>query len=658
MDSLGARQPQRYALTLTLLVAVAALHLALVSSHWRWPLLALQPDAGFEALEFRLAVLPRLAMALLVGAAMGLSGSVLQQLTQNRLVSPMTIGATSGAWLGLLVATLVFPAFAARHGEWAALGGALASMAVAMLIAGRNGVTGLPLVLAGMALNLLLGALAAALIILHTQSTRGLFIWGAGDLTQIDWHWADWLWPKLLPALLLFVWAPRPLTLLQLGSEGAQARGLNLWPVTLALFLAALWLTAVSVTAVGLIGFIGLIAPNLARLCGARTARDELIYSTALGMLLLLAADALAMVMGRWLGELIPTGATAALIGAPALLWLSRRRLAAEDARALQLPPGAARLGRRRLLLLGLAGVGVVLVSLGVTRTLQGWFFAWPSPLVWSLRWPQVLAAVAAGCGLAVAGSLLQRLMRNPLASPDILGLTAGATLAVMITLMLFGSALFWLTAPVAAFLGSLLVLGLLLLMGRRHRYSPTVMVLVGIALSALFNTLMQFILTQGSPDSLALLGWLAGSTYRVSPQVAGYLGGAVLLLSLLCLLPQRALTLIAIGDEVAASRGLDVPRTRLLLLTLVSLLCALVASLLGPVAFLGLLAPHMAAVLGARRALSQLLLAALIGSLSMLLADWLGRTLIFPLQIPVGIVASVVCGTYFVILLLRYRPR
>ncbi|OLU23234.1 Fe3+-hydroxamate ABC transporter permease FhuB [Pseudomonas sp. PA15(2017)] len=649
----------RYGLTFLVLLILLMLHLQLSTAlplAQQWAVISGAAHNDFDALQFNLSALPRLCMAILVGAALGLSGSVLQQLTQNRLVSPMTIGASSGAWLGLVCATLLVPTFAASHGHWAALCGALLAVGLVVLIAGRNGIAGLPVVLAGMALNLLLGALASGLVLLNNQYTSGLFVWGAGDLAQIDWHWVGWLWPKLLVGVLVIALAPRPLTLLQLGSEGAQARGLNLWPIMLGLFVVSIWMTAVSITAVGLIGFIGLLTPNLARLFGARRARDELLYSVLLGAVLLLATDALALLANRWTADLVPSGAAAALIGAPALLWLSRRKLSAEDARGLQLPEGPERLRRRYALLVVLLALGAVLLSVCLGRTSTGWQLQWPSELIWALRWPRVLTAAAAGCGLAIAGVLLQRLLRNPLASPDILGLSAGATLAVMLALMVFGGSLLGFVAPIAAFVGSLAVLGILLLLGRRHQYSPALMALVGISLTALLNAALQFGLAKGTADSFALLGWLAGSTYRVSASQALWLSCGVLLLGVLSILCHRALTLISIGDGVALSRGLDVRKARLALLVLVSLLCALVTSLMGPVAFLGLLAPHMAAILGARRVLPQLLLAAALGGVLMLLADWFGRVLIFPLQLPVGIVASVVCGSYFVYLLVKRR--
>ncbi|GGK04544.1 Fe3+-hydroxamate ABC transporter permease FhuB [Pseudomonas matsuisoli] len=640
------------------LPAMAMLHLQLGSAlpmAQQWAIIT-GTAGGFDALEFSLSVLPRLVMALLVGAAMGLSGSVLQQMTGNRLVSPMTIGASSGAWLGLVCATLWLPSIASGHGEWAALTGAIVAVGLVALIAGRNGINGLPIVLAGMAMNLLLGALASGITLVNNQYTRGLFVWGAGDLAQIDWHWVSWLWPKLLVGLAVIALAPRVLTLLQLGGDGARARGLSLWPVMLVLFMVSIWLTSVSITAVGLIGFIGLLTPNLARLFGARTSRDELVFSALLGSLLLLATDAIALGMNHWTSDLVPSGAAAALIGAPALLWLSRRQLSADDPRGLQLPDGAERFRRRSGVLIALFGCVSLVLSFCVFRGANGWELAWPDDLILSLRWPRMLTAAAAGCGLAIAGMMLQRLLRNPLASPDILGLSAGATLAVMIALMVFGGSLLGFTAPIAAFAGSLTVLAILLLLGRKHAYSPALMALVGISLTALLNAALQFGLAKGTADSFALLGWLAGSTYRASPGQALGLTLGVLVLGGLSLTFHRALTLISIGDGVARSRGLNVTYTRVGLLVLVSLLCAVVTSLMGPVAFLGLLAPHMAAILGARRVLPQILLASALGAMLMLLADWLGRMLIFPLQIPVGIVASVICGTYFVYLLVRRR--
>ena len=650
----------RYPLTLLSLLLVLLVHLQIASPlslGQQWHALFDASSQDFTLLQFRDSALPRVVMGLLVGAALGLSGSLLQQLTQNRLVSPMTIGSASGAWLGLVCATLIAPTLAADHGEWAALLGAMAAVGIVLLIAGRSGIAGLPIVLAGMAMNLLLGALASGLVLLNDQYARNLFLWGAGDLAQMDWQWVIWLLPKLAVGLLVLAFAQRPLTLLRLGSEGAQARGMNLWPVMLMLFLASLWLTSVSITAVGLIGFIGLLTPNLARLFGARTAFDELLYSTLLGAVLLLTTDALAVLASQWTINLIPSGAAAALIGAPALLWLSRRKMSAEDQRGLTLPGNSDRRITTSgwVLILGIALV-IALLTLCLAPGAQGWQLNWPSSLVWSFRWPRTLTAASAGFGLAIAGAILQRLLRNPLASPDILGLSAGATLALLISAFVMGGTIQTAGGPLAAFAGSMLVLAVLLLFGRRHQYAPGMLALVGISLMALLDAILQFALAKGTADSFAIMGWLAGSTYRVSASQSVGLCVGVLLIGGVSLLFHRGLSLISIGDGVALGRGLNLTRLRIVLLVLVSLMCALVTSVMGPVAFLGLLAPHIAAILGARKVLPQLLLAATLGSVLMLVADWIGRVMIYPLQMPVGIVASVLCGVYFIILLARQR--
>ena len=112
--------------------------------------------------------------------------------------------------------------------------------------------------------------------------------------------------------------------------------------------------------------------------------------------------------------------------------------------------------------------------------------------------------------------------------------------------------------------------------------------------------------------------------------------------------------TVIEAGDGIAAGRGLPVGQARLVLLVIAALLTALVTSIIGPVAFVGLLAPHMAALLGARSSRAQLVISALVGAGLMLVSDWLARTLIYPAQLPAGMVASVIGGIYFIALLTR----
>nr|WP_247718985.1 iron chelate uptake ABC transporter family permease subunit [Morganella morganii] len=267
------------------------------------------------------------------------------------------------------------------------------------------------------------------------------------------------------------------------------------------------------------------------------------------------------------------------------------------------------------------------------------------------------MSAATAGVALALAGTLLQRLIYNPLASPDILGVSSGATVALILISVLTGNMIqtsLW----GAALTGSALVLGLLLLLGRRHQFAPATLILTGIALTAGLEAFVQFFLAQGALSNYRILLWLSGSTYRVSGEQSVLFASVIAGLTVIILALSRRLTLISIGRTFAQARGLHTGRTALLMLILVALLCALVTATVGPLAFTGLIAPHMAALCGAQKVKSQLIFAGLAGAVLMIWADWLGQTLIWPSQIAAGTLVSVLGGSYFLGLMLVSRFR
>lgn len=629
-----------------------------LSLSMQWQLASLRWEAEeFAEINFLYAQLPRAMITLLVGAILGLVGSLMQQLTQNSLTSPLTLGTSSGAWLALIIVNIWFPHWVADYTALAAMSGALMAFALIMLIAGVRNMTGLPLVVSGMVVNILLGAIATALVLLNEQFAQNVFMWGAGDLAQNGWQWLAWLAPRLLIAIPLLMVAPRILTLMRLGHQGAAARGLAVVPAFLILMVVGIWLVSASITAVGVISFIGLLTPNIARAMGARTPKMELYSSALLGALLLLLTDMLAMGLSQWTAEVVPSGIATALIGAPALIWFSRRQLKAQDSLAISLPHRRASVSGYTIgllifaFVLGLALHGLLQVNSG------SWQWGVPNEYQWQLRWPRAITALFSGMGLAVAGTILQRLIYNPLASPDILGVSSGATFALVFASLFLGQSMLgaqWLTA----LLGSGIVLIVLLLLGKKHHYAPSSLILTGIAITALLEALVQFCLAKGSADSYQILLWLAGSTYRVSSSQAGWLALGVILLAGVAFATSRWLTLISIGRQFAGARGLNPQQASVILLSVVALLCALVTSTMGPVSFVGLVAPHMAMMLGAQQVKSQLMIGSLVGASLMLWADWLGQTLLYPMQIAAGTLVAILGGGYFLLLLVTNRNR
>ncbi|WP_061035528.1 MULTISPECIES: Fe(3+)-hydroxamate ABC transporter permease FhuB [Vibrio] len=612
-------------------------------------------DDSFELMALVYVNLPRLVMAILVGGTLGTIGSLFQQLTQNRMMSPLTLGTSSGAWLGLVILNVVAPMLVAQYSVWFALIGALLAMGLIVSIVGIKNMSGLPIVLAGMAVNLLLGAFATAIILLNDQYAQNLFVWGAGDLGQNGWEQVLWLMPKLLPIFAIFLLAPRVLTLLSIGTEGAAARGLNIGTTFFVLMVIGVWLVSVSITSVGVISFIGLIAPNIARHLGFLKAKSELIVSCVLGALLLCVTDSLAIFLAQWSLDMIPTGTATAVIGAPALIIIARKQMSAQDQLFFSMSKGPKFISPLAYFLLGAMISGLLALSALSQPSSDMSYFIIPDAFEWSIRWPRMLTAIFAGGGLAVAGVILQRLVYNPLASPDILGVSAGAVLALIFSSLFMGYSIHSLS-PWVAFLGSAIALCLLLLLGKKHQFAPSILILTGISLTAVLEALVQFSLTRVGEGKYTLLAWLAGSTYRVEPDAAMIMAIVITVCIGVALLLSRWVTLIATGRQFASARGLNINIAYVALLCIVAILCSMVTTTMGPVAFVGLLAPHIAAMVGARLVREQILLSFLIGAALMLFADWLGQVVVFPAQLAAGTLVSIIGGSYFIFLLLKSR--
>lgn len=643
------------ALPLVLLALIAGLHLAVAQGVTEVP-------PALAAVLFWQSEAPRVLMAVAVGAGLGMAGAAMQEVTRNPLVAPTTLGTVAGSWLALLVATLLAPVLAAKFGPWIALAGGGAATATVLAIAGPLRMHGIVVVVLGMAVNLFLGGVVVVITLLNGEAVRAMFIWGAGDLTQTGWDALVWTAPQLAIAAVALLLLARPLTVMRLGSTVASGRGVPTTAISVAALGLAVWLTAASVAAVGAIAFIGLLSPNIVRSFGVRSTARRLVLSGVMGALALTACDILPVALSHWSRDLIPTGAAAALIGAPAMVLLAMRRGRGGDRGSISAVAGRSRPAAWFWPILVCLGLLAAVAAIGVGGTADGpvWLSggtARQDAMILSLRWPSVVAAVGAGIAMATTGVVLQRLLGNPLASPDVLGVTSGATLAVVCAVVFFGLSLARAAVPAAA-IGALLALGLLSLVWRRRATPPALLVLTGLALAALLDALVQFALARGGDEAQSLLVWLTGATFLTGGRDALLLLAVALAFLLACLRVHRWLTLLTLGDPVAEARGLSVERARRTLLTLAAAATAAVVAWVGPITFIGLLAPHAAILLGARRTVEQLLAAAVIGAGLMAAAELTGRLASWPNQIPVGAVASVVGGLYLMGLTLSLLVR
>ncbi|PDT16679.1 Fe(3+)-hydroxamate ABC transporter permease FhuB [Rhizobium sp. J15] len=618
----------------------------------------LETSDGYDAQHLLLvySTLPRMATALITGAALALSGTILQQVLRNPLASPTTLGVSAGANLALVSVMLAFPSLTGWGRDAVALAGSAAAAFAIFSISARHGFSPFSLILSGMIIGLWCGAAAAILILMNEQYLSGIFIWGAGSLSQQSWAIPISLLPKVALLAALALLATRPLALSQLGDAGATSLGLPIKWARGFILAIAIALSALVTSAVGVIGFIGLVAPQIVRLAGARRVVSQLIWSPVAGAGLLLLTDEAIKLLAP--GDFVPTGAVTALLGGPILIALLPRLATATRALPGMASPKVA-VGSRTtslvLLLLAVAALATAAVFFG--RAPDG-SWAWLPAAAWDeilpLRLPRVAAAFGAGTVLGVTGLILQRLTGNEMASPEVLGVSAGATLGVAAAIFAFAAP--GLTIQLAfAGGGALAVLLLIFLLSARSGFGPNRVLLAGIAFGAILDAGIGVLAASGDPRGLALIRWMAGSTYFVDNSVAA----SALMIGLTGLiaafLASRWLALLQLGPEAASELGLRIAPTRAILFGLSAIMTAAATLVVGPLSFIGLMAPHLAHGLGLRRPSIQLLAAALIGATLLVTADWAGRMIAFPYQVPAGLISALV-GAPMLLIVLRRR--
>jgi ferric hydroxamate transport system permease protein len=600
-------------------------------------------------------LLPRAAVAAIAGAALGLSGALLQRVLRNPIADASTLGIASGAHLALALATIFAPGLIAAGRGAVALAGGTAAVGIVLLVSWRRALDPVTIVLAGMVVSLVTAAVSAALVLARGDYLMSLYIWGAGALDQQNWNAVLALLPRLLIAGAVAALLVRPLAMLGLGDSTARSLGLGLTGTRALILGIAVWLAASVTAEVGIIGFIGLAAPAFARASGARTTTQILSVSPVMGAIVLSLADSSVQLLGSATTDLAPTGAATALFGGPLLLWLLQR------ARPLQAPSAqpASRLPRRRhparavvALFAALVVAGLATLMLG--RDAEGWRIA--TGMLFSdllaFRFPRLVAAGAAGALLGAAGVLMQRMTANPLASPEALGVSAGSGVGLALALTFTPAGPAYLIGGLA--FGALVTLAVMLIASARAGFGPERLMLAGIAVGALCMAVLSTFMAQGDARAYALLAWLSGSTHGAGPLETATGPAAIALLLPPVFLLGRWLDILPLGGTVSTALGLGVHRSRLALALMAAVMTAISSFLVGPLSLVGLVAPHMARLLGFSRGRQQLAAAIPLGALVMVTADWLSRTVIFPYQIPVGLFAALIGGPYLVWLLSR----
>ncbi|AWW39761.1 iron ABC transporter permease [Streptomyces cadmiisoli] len=615
--------------------------------------------------------LPRMTAGLLVGAALAMAGAALQAVSRNVLAAPDTLAVNAGSYLalGLVAATGISLPLLASSGI--AFVGGVAAAGVVLGLSGLGSGT-VRLVLAGSALTLGLTSVTEGLLLLFPEQTEGLYQWNQGSIAQHGFDGVLQMAPLGLVGLVGLLLVARRVDALALGDDAARGLGVPVRATRVTAVALAALLSAAAVTLAGPIGFVGLTAPALVRPLARRIrafsrARTSLPVVGLTGAALVLGSDVLLRaVVAPDVAVAVPTGVVTSLVGAVFLVVMATRVRDTAGAAAndgLRIRSRTVHLTTTAVLVAVLIGVVVAAVLLGDSKLLLGDVLNWAQgragrtvSFVLDTRVPRVLAALLAGAALALAGTLVQAVTRNPLAEPGVLGVSGGAALGAVLlvtTVPLAGS---WSVAG-AAFAGaaaaSVVVFGL----AARGGFGQNRLVLVGMGVATAATALISLLIVLTDPfNATKALTWLSGSTYgRTWPDALPL--AVVLTAGVAAAVARRTeLDLVSLDEDTPRLLGIGLAPARLGFLVLSVLLIGTAVAAAGTIGFVGLVAPHAARALVGRQHARVVPVAVLLGATLVCAADLLGRTVIAPAQLGAGLMTAVIGTPYFLYLLVRSR--
>lgn len=592
--------------------------------------------------------LPRLVIGIFAGGALAVSGAILQTLTKNPLASPGTLGINAGAFFFVVLSMIFFPSLLGNFPFLTALFGAVLSALMVIILSGKQ-MDPIRVALTGMIISLLFSSITGTLQLLFENQTNGLFLWGSGTLVQLNWDGVRFAAPIVGITFVFALVMAKSMDILLLGDDVATSLGQNVIVVKLVTWVIAIVLAASTVSVVGPIGFIGLMAPHIIRMMGVRGHFQIILQSFLWGGVLLIGAD----VLGRLIqpGQEIPVGAMTALVGGPWLLYLAWKTAKSTKGGDRQMG-GALKPIKLPYAMLVTVILIVSIVLVAISYNGMSWSMEWMKPVIWNFRIPRVLTAFIVGIMLAITGVLLQGVLRNPLADASVLGVTSMGGAGAMLLLVIFPAVPVEFL-PLGAIVGAALALSIILITSWNNNFQPMLVALMGIAISAFGSAATQVFVVKAKLAVSGALVWLSGSTYAKGwddVQLA-------IILFVLFIIPAiyvtRGLDTLTFGDDIAAGLGLNVRSVRFAALIIGVAISTAAVSLVGTIGFIGLVAPHIARRLVGFRHLPLLLLSGLLGGLLLVAADFIGRVFIAPKEIPSGLIVALI-GTPYLLYLLR----
>ncbi|HEC1888889.1 TPA: iron ABC transporter permease [Campylobacter jejuni] len=591
--------------------------------------------------------LSRFFMCLLCGFLLAFSSLILRIVMQNPLASDTTLGIAPSASFTILIATLFFPSFLNISKVLMGFIGAFSILFLMFIFMLKKYLNSASIIFLGLINGMVFSALSSLLVLFYPEESKAFLLFNSGYLTQNNFkNVIEFFCYSSVALVSLYFFIPH-LKILNLGDELASSVGQNIFYVKFfALCLSAYFITLV-VSFIGVISFLGLFASVCAGFFKIKNIRKEFAICGFLGFFLLFGVDLFLQILQILKGIDLPTGGVLALIGSPlfifAVLKILKETFNNDDIYM-------SCYFKEKYIIAGLILLVLMLFFLNLYFDFSTLGFKNISDEILVLRLNRLFILFLCGILLALVGFILQRLSFNPIASPEMLGINSGASLGVLFALYFSLGYI-----QIFAIMGALLVLCFMFFLSIKFNINMQKIILIGVAIMFFVDALGKIFLSSGDFRAYAFLAYTQAGFINIDENLSLFLliYTGVFLFVLYMLYP--GLKIFSLGENCALSVGLNITKFRIVFLILSACACALISLCIGPFSFIGLLATYIVRLLGIKKLYNQLLSTALLGICLIFLAYFISKVILFPYEIPLGIVATLLGGICLFFMIKKY---
>ena len=628
-------------LTLALCVGyVYALYDITVFNIWAY---MISPENSMQATIFVYATAPRILGGILSGVALAVSACLLQMIYKNPLLSSSTLGMVSSVKL-MMVLGMIFFSFLTPYEHFIVQ--YIYTLLVIFFIFrisqkwGSNGI-----VIIGLLAGFIQSAFTAFFVLYHNKWLDSLFFWNLGDVLNSTWSNVWLLYGLVVPILCILYLMRLSIQTLDLDTSTAQSIGVNVVRVHKIFIVLSVFLSVVVISLFGVIGFVGIVAPNIARMKKNITPKMIVLLSAFIGAWVVLIADFTSQLLDKFglfdSFMTLPAGVFTSMIGGVMIIILSiRYRIFDITKHQLSIEP----LGYIKSYMVWIVMSIFIISTIFRGHTdidlshIYDYIFMGENNFALQERFSRLFLSVSVGLGSALCGAILQILLKNPLVSPEILGVSSISSCGIILALIFFPSYLNSVHSIGIGVLGAIIGFLCIAYVVQYGYLTTGGMVILGIALTATFSALSQVFMIFASAQQIYILQWLNGSLNSIDSHIAM----VSMIIIWLCIVGlfvfKRYITVLPLGKSINISIGVPYKQGYMIILGICSILIGAVVVILGPISLVGLVAPYFAKFITGTRHKYYMFNTMILGAGLLTLSDGIGRTLHSTIQLPMSI--------------------